>query len=60
MTDNDEKATFLLADFKLIHINSEMQFNHFMAVFYFWISVITVPVTAGLLTYLKSNDPAEL
>jgi len=28
----------------------ELQFNHFMGVFYFWIGVVTLPATAGLLT----------
>ena len=27
----------------------EIQFNHFMRVFYFWIAVITLPATAGLI-----------
>ena len=29
---------------------SELQFTHFMGVFYFWIGVVTFPATAGLLT----------
>lgn len=29
---------------------SELQFSHFMGVFYFWTLVVSAPVTAGLLT----------
>jgi hypothetical protein len=36
----------------------ELQFNHFMGVFYFWIGVVTLPSTAGLLTTGK-NIPLE-
>ena len=32
----------------------KLQFNHFMGVFYFWIGVVTLPATAGLLTTEKA------
>src|SRR5690606_6405700 len=37
---------------------SEMQFEHFMKVFYFWTIVVTAPITAGLLSDdSKINSP---
>ena len=34
---------------------SEIQFNHFMGVFYFWVGVVSIPATAGLLTAENIN-----
>lgn len=38
----------------------ELQFNHFMGVFYFWIGVVTLPATAGLLTTDKAISSVNL
>lgn len=38
----------------------EIQFNHFMGVFYFWIGVVTIPATAGLLTTDKVISKTNL
>jgi hypothetical protein len=47
-TDNKEK--FLISEYEFLQKVFEIQFNHFMGVFYFWVALITAPLTAGLLS----------
>ena len=39
---------------------SEIQFTHFMGVFYFWTLVVSAPVTAGLLTSSGEDERSTL
>lgn len=53
---DDDKMKILLSEQESLQKFSELQFNHFMAVFYFWIAVITVPTSAGLISNLSVTD----
>lgn len=49
---------YLNAEIGYFQKAAELQFTHFMQVFYFWTAVVTAPITAGLLftrTDLTSN-----
>lgn len=45
-----ETLEYLNAELNNFQKASELQFTHFMGVFYFWTLVVSAPVTAGLLT----------
>src|SRR5215204_177361 len=53
---DDDKMKILLSEQESLQKFSELQFNHFMAVFYFWIAVITVPTSASLISNLSVTD----
>jgi hypothetical protein len=50
--DADKKDEFLLTEYEFMEKAYELQFNHFMGVFYFWIVVVGAPISAGILTTL--------
>lgn len=45
-----EKDDFLRTEYEFLNKAYEIQFTHFMGVFYFWIAVIGIPTTAGIIT----------
>jgi hypothetical protein len=56
---NKEAHDYLIAELKFYQKAYEIQFTHFMGVFYFWSVVVTAPATAGLLTFSgDANYPA--
>ena len=55
---NEEAITYFKAEIEQYQKDYEIQFNHFMGVFYFWIGIVSVPATAGLLT--KKVPPENL
>jgi hypothetical protein len=59
-SNTDGKKDFLLIEYKFMEKAYELQFNHFMGVFYFWTAVVGVPITAGILTNLELNDFEKL
>lgn len=56
---NDDKLTFLLTEYEFMQKCFELQFNHFMAVFYFWVAVITAPISASLISNLGIQDSVK-
>jgi hypothetical protein len=55
---NKDTRDYLNAEFDYFQKSYEIQFTHFMGVFYFWTIVVTAPVTAGLLSKDNLNTPA--
>lgn len=54
-----ETRDYLNAEFDYFQKSYEIQFTHFMGVFYFWTIVVTAPITAGLLSTKGSlSSPA--
>ena len=51
---NEEIRDYYKIELEHFQKSYELQFNHFMGVFYFWIGVVTLPATAGLLTTEKA------
>jgi hypothetical protein len=54
--NDDDKVKILLSEYEFLQKSFELQFNHFMAVFYFWIAVITAPISASLISNLGAQD----
>ncbi|MEP7134173.1 MAG: hypothetical protein ABI904_04515 [Chloroflexota bacterium] len=51
MNKNTQDAQdYLKAELDFFQKEKEIQFTHFMGVFYFWTAIVTAPITAGLLT----------
>ncbi len=50
MPIDQEKESFLRTEYEVLAKIYEIQFTHFMGVFYFWIAVIGLPTTAGVIT----------
>lgn len=51
----NEAREFLRREYDSLHkVAYESHFTHFMAVFYFWIAVVTFPATAGLIAGNKN------
>lgn len=51
---------FLNSQLEFFQKSAELQFTHFMGVFYFWTLVVSAPVTAGLLTSSDKNADSRL
>ncbi len=49
MDKEQEKESFLRIEYEFLAKAYEVQFTHFMGVFYFWIAVIGAPTTAGVI-----------
>lgn len=59
--DNDEDMkSFLLTEYDLLEKEYELQFDHFMKVFYFWIAVVSAPMTAGIVANLGLQEQQSL
>ena len=56
---DEDKVTILLSEYEFLHKSFELQFNHFMGVFYFWIAVITAPISASLISNLGAQDSVK-
>lgn len=52
-SNSNTKDAFLISEYEFLQKAYEVQFNHFMGVFYFWVAVITAPITAGLVSEPK-------
>jgi FtsH-binding integral membrane protein len=60
MGDINNDKEFLLNEYSFMQKTYELQFNHFMNVFYFWTVIITVPTGAGIIANLgvaNSSNP---
>jgi hypothetical protein len=57
----DESATLkevLIEEYKFMQKAAELQFTHFMGVFYFWTALISLPTGAGILKSFETKDMA--
>ncbi|HEY9152959.1 MAG TPA: hypothetical protein VIN60_08755 [Anaerolineales bacterium] len=54
----DDVREFLKGEYECAQKTYEVQFNHFMGVFNFWIALITLPSAAGIIT-LMAKGPTE-
>jgi hypothetical protein len=52
ISETEEMHSFLIADYEFMQKEIELQFNHFMGVFYFWVAVVGIPVTGSVLSTL--------
>lgn len=52
MGDEIAIKEILLDEYRFMQKSYELQFTHFMAVFYIWIPIVTLPVGAGVLANL--------
>ena len=55
MNENSAFREVLLNEYYFMQKAYELQFTHFMGVFYFWIPVVTLPTSAGVLANLGSR-----
>jgi hypothetical protein len=58
MGDEGAVKDILLGEYRFMQKSYELQFTHFMGVFYIWIPVVTIPVGAGILANLGSKPLA--
>ena len=58
MCDNKLKDYFI-AEYEAWLKSYEVQFTHFMGVFYFWMAVVTFPATAGLIASQHQLSPGK-
>lgn len=54
MDKAQEKESFLRTEYEFLTKAYEVQFTHFMGVFYFWIVVIGAPTAAGVIAEVVS------
>ncbi|MCK4823460.1 hypothetical protein KA005_47350 [bacterium] len=60
---NSKTKDYFIAEYEAWLKSYEVQFTHFMGVFYFWVAVVTFPATAGLIAnqhHLSSGNFALL
>ncbi len=53
---NNDARDYLKTELEFFNKAYEIQFDHFMRVFYFWTVIVTAPISAGLLTI---SNPLE-
>ncbi len=56
---NERGQKFLEGEYEVAVKTYELQFTHFMGVFYFWIAVMTFPATAGLIASPEIMTPFQ-
>jgi len=56
---NSKSKDYFIAEYEAWLKSYEVQFTHFMGVFYFWVAVVTFPATAGLIASQKYLSPAN-
>jgi len=57
---NPDARKYLETELEHLQKAYELQFTHFMGVFYFWTVVVTAPATAGLLTSGSNTNQTNL
>lgn len=58
MSDETAVKDILLDEYRFMQKSYELQFTHFMGVFYIWIPLVSLPVGAGVLSNLGSKPLA--